>query len=119
MEDPNTELQYKHNPTMTITAISIMSKTQSTVARTVLSGVGGSGVVDGTGVVDGIGVVVVVMGVVVFGIGVVVVGIGVVVVEDGIGVVVDGIGVLLSHTRHDTLVTGSSDDGGEDSSGKV
>uniref|UniRef100_A0A8D8WYZ7 Transmembrane protein n=1 Tax=Cacopsylla melanoneura TaxID=428564 RepID=A0A8D8WYZ7_9HEMI len=111
MEDPNTELQYKHNPTMTITAISIMSKTQSTVARTVLSGVGGSGVVDGTGVVDGIGVVVVVMGVVVFGIGVVVVVMGV--------VVVDGIGVLLSHTRHDTLVTGSSDDGGEDSSGKV
>jgi hypothetical protein len=29
------------------------------------------------------------------------------------------IGVLLSHTDHDTLMTGSSNDGGEDSSGSV
>ena len=32
---------------------------------------------------------------------------------------VSNIGVLLSHTDHDTLMPGSSDDGGEDSSGSV
>ena len=32
---------------------------------------------------------------------------------------VSNIGVLLSHTDHDTLMSGSSDDGGEDSSGSV
>ena len=32
---------------------------------------------------------------------------------------VSNIGVLLSHTDHDTLMSGSSNDGGEDSSGSV
>merc|ERR1711974_85170 len=32
---------------------------------------------------------------------------------------ISDIGVLLSHTNHDALVTGTSDDGGEDSAGSV
>merc|ERR1719190_287302 len=36
----------------------------------------------------------------------------------GLGLVTD-IGVLLSHTDHDSLVAGTADDGGEDSSGSV
>merc|ERR1711886_23055 len=36
----------------------------------------------------------------------------------GLGLVTD-IGVLLSHTDHDSLVTGTADNGGEDSSGSV
>merc|ERR1712079_180337 len=36
----------------------------------------------------------------------------------GLGLVTD-IGILLSHTDHDTLVAGTSDNGGEDSSGSV
>merc|ERR1712135_92626 len=36
----------------------------------------------------------------------------------GLGLVAD-IGVLLAHTDHDTLVAGTADDGGEDSSGSV
>jgi hypothetical protein len=36
----------------------------------------------------------------------------------GLGLITD-IGILLSHTDHDTLVTGSADDGGEDSTGCV
>merc|ERR1719223_1131592 len=36
----------------------------------------------------------------------------------GLGLVTD-IGVLLSHTDHDSLVTGTADDGGEDSAGSV
>merc|ERR1712061_985238 len=36
----------------------------------------------------------------------------------GLGLVTD-IGILLSHTDHDALVAGTSDDGGEDSAGSV
>merc|ERR1712240_327300 len=36
----------------------------------------------------------------------------------GLGLVAD-IGVLLAHTDHDTLVTGTADDGGEDGAGSV
>merc|ERR1719430_1630275 len=36
----------------------------------------------------------------------------------GLGLITD-IGILLSHTDHDALVAGTSDDGGEDSAGSV
>merc|ERR1712110_941766 len=36
----------------------------------------------------------------------------------GLGLVTD-IGILLSHTEHDSLVAGTADNGGEDSSGSV
>merc|ERR1712203_1164168 len=36
----------------------------------------------------------------------------------GLGLVTD-IGILLSHTDHDSLVAGTADNGGEDSSGSV
>merc|ERR1712080_69976 len=36
----------------------------------------------------------------------------------GLGFITD-IGILLSHTNHDTLVAGKSNDGGEDSAGSV